>query len=309
MHPIPKVEVPFHTVHIDHIGPFVKSKRGNTHILVIVDSFTKFVFIKPVRNTKAQIVIDVLEEVFYTFRNPDRLITDRGSCFTSHLFRRMCLNKGIKHILNAVASPRANGQVERYNRTILNSLTAQNLKDHEKEWDRKLGTIQWGLNNTKQKTTGRTPAEIMFGVRINSEVNPALNEVRTSEQAISAASIRSEVKERIDKAQEKQKLYYDKGRTIARTYKKGELVKILKSSFNNDGKSTKLMPSYEGPFKIVNVLGNDRYKVAPIPGFDGTKNKRRTTVAADRLQPWIHIASLELTSVDSDSCDNATDSD
>ncbi|CAB3232410.1 unnamed protein product [Arctia plantaginis] len=46
LHPIPSANVPFHTLHIDHVGPFVRSKRGHTHILVIVDSFTKFVFIK-----------------------------------------------------------------------------------------------------------------------------------------------------------------------------------------------------------------------------------------------------------------------
>lgn len=29
LHPIEKVDNPFDTVHIDHVGPFVRSKRGN----------------------------------------------------------------------------------------------------------------------------------------------------------------------------------------------------------------------------------------------------------------------------------------
>lgn len=52
---------------------------------------------------------------------------------------------------------------------------------------------------------------------------------------------------------------------------------------------------------VVKSLGNDRYNVAPIPGFKGMKNKRKTTIAADRMRPWIHIESLEL--------DNDTDDD
>lgn len=32
LHPINKLEIPFHTLHIDHLGPFVKSKRGNLSI-------------------------------------------------------------------------------------------------------------------------------------------------------------------------------------------------------------------------------------------------------------------------------------
>lgn len=313
LHPIEKVEKPFHTLHVDHLGPFVRSKKGHTHILTIVDSFTKFVFIKSVRNTNTQNVIKVLQDIFDTFRAPDRLVSDRGSCFTSHSFRRFCLDRGIKHILNAVASPRSNGQVERYNRTVLDSLTALNIGDDDREWDNKLGKIQWGLNNTLQKTIGRSPAEVMFGMEMSSELNPSLNrvaeEASKGRKTLSLPSIRSEVKCRIDKVQDAQKRYYDQGRRPARNYQIGDLVKITKVAFHNDGKSTKLMPSYEGPFKIVKVIGNDRYRIAPIPGFEGAKNKRKTTVAVDRIQPWIHVASLEIDNdTDDDICnDNADD--
>ncbi|CAG9137645.1 unnamed protein product [Plutella xylostella] len=51
---------------------------------------------------------------------------------------KYCYHKGIKHILNAVASPKSNGQVERYNRTILNSLKAQNLRHDERDWDNQI---------------------------------------------------------------------------------------------------------------------------------------------------------------------------
>lgn len=295
LHPINKVEKPFHTLHIDHLGPFVKSKRGYTHLLVAVDSFTKFVFIKPVRNTNTQNAIKVLEDIFDTFRTPERLVSDRGSCFTSHAFRTFCLSRGIKHVLNAVASPRSNGQVERYNRTILDSLTAQNLKFDERDWDNKLGRIQWGLNNTIQKTTGRAPAEILFGTSMSSEKNPILNEISDeTREVVNLAELRSEVKERIDREQINQKRHYDKGRRPARTYNKGDLVKVTKTAFNNNGKSTKLMPVYEGPYRVAKILGNDRYKLAPIPGFEGMRNKRKTTVASDRMQPWIHVSALEM---------------
>lgn len=295
LHPIPKSDKPFHTLHIDHLGPFVKSTKGNTHLLVIVDGFTKFVFIRPVRNTNTQNVIKVLNDIFDTFRNPDRIISDRGSCYTSHAFKKFCLDRGIKHILNAVASPRANGQVERYNRTILDSLTAQNLKHSEREWDSQVGKVQWGLNNTFQKTTGKTPSEVMFGTLMSSEVNPILNDiVNETRDPSELSTIRLQVKNNIDIEQEKQKQYYDKGRKPARTYNCGDLVKITKTAFQNDGKSTKLMPSFEGPYKVIKVLPNDRYKVAPIAGFEGMRKKRKTTVAADRMKPWIHIAALDV---------------
>jgi transposase InsO family protein len=219
LHPINKVALPFHTLHMDHLGPFVRSKRGNFYLLVVVDAFTKFVFIKPVRNTNTLNVIRVLDEIFYTFRVPDRLISDRGSCFTSKAFKKYCYDKGIRHVLNAVASTKSNGQVERYNRTILSSLTVQNLKNDEREWDYQLGKIQWGFSNTVQKTTGRKPAEVLFGTLINSEVLPTLNDALVEAREKSDVSeIRREVKERLDIEQEKQKQFYNRNRRPARIY-------------------------------------------------------------------------------------------
>lgn len=189
-------------------------------------------------------VIKALQDIFDIFRAPDRLISDRGSCFTAHAFRRFCLERGIKHVLNAVASPRANCQVERYNRTILDCLTAQNLRDNEKDWDSKIGKIQWGLNNTIQKTTGKTPAEIMFGTAMYSEVKPALNAVvNDTREDTNLSDLCTEVKEKIDKAQAVHKEQYDRNRHAARTYSKGDLVKITKVAFQGKGQSTKLMPS------------------------------------------------------------------
>lgn len=304
LNPIDKNEVPFHTLHADHLGPFVKSKQGNSYLLVVVDGFSKFVFIKPVRNTKTVCVTKVLDDIFFTFKGPVRLITDQGSCFTSHTFKKFCIDRGIKHILNAVASPRANGQVERYNRTILNSLKAQNLNFNEKDWDNKVGKIQWGMNNTVQKTTGKMPSEIMFGTLGSCEINPKFDEIlQNINKPIDLPKVRQEVKDKIVSEQIKQKEYYDQGRRPARLYNEGDLVKITKTSFNNDGKSKKLLPSYIGPYRVTKVLGNDRYKVSSIPGFSNIKRKRKTTVAADRIKPWVHVAALDLHK-DSDTSDN-----
>ena len=37
LHPIDKVVVPFHTLHLDDIGPFIHTKNKNTQILIIID--------------------------------------------------------------------------------------------------------------------------------------------------------------------------------------------------------------------------------------------------------------------------------
>uniref|UniRef100_A0A2A4JMN7 Integrase catalytic domain-containing protein n=1 Tax=Heliothis virescens TaxID=7102 RepID=A0A2A4JMN7_HELVI len=221
-------------------------------------------------------------------------------------------DRGIRHILNAVASPRANGQVERYNRTVLNSLTAQTqLNFDERNWDDKVGKVQWGMNNTRQKTTGRTPAEVMFGLKMNSEIRPMLNElVQESNEELDTELLRESVKDRIEIEQENQISAHDENRRPARVYGEGDLVKITRTSFANDGKSKKQIPPYVGPYRVIEVLRNDRYRLAAIPGLSSTKSKRRTTVAADCMLPWVHVAALDVNKdndnddEDASSCDD-----
>lgn len=67
LHLIPKTPIPFHIVHVDHLGPFIKSKTGNAYILAIIDGYSKFIVLKAVRNTKSKTSISVLRDVFGIF--------------------------------------------------------------------------------------------------------------------------------------------------------------------------------------------------------------------------------------------------
>ena len=87
---LPKYAKPHHTLHIDHLGPFVKTKNGNKYILVVVDGFSKFTYLKPVSNTSTKEAIEKLEEIFVTMGNLRRLICDAGTSkeFTEHVNKK-----------------------------------------------------------------------------------------------------------------------------------------------------------------------------------------------------------------------------
>lgn len=165
LHPIEKTPIPCHTWHLDHLGPFVKSAKNNEHILAIVDGFTKYLILKPVRNTSSRFVIKWFNHVSEYFGMPKRIITDRGSCFTSKSFAAFCKANNIQHILNATATPRANGQVERYNRTVLHSIKTLTDSDQTK-WEDALPKIQWTLNSIPHTTTKVSPHELLYGFQL-----------------------------------------------------------------------------------------------------------------------------------------------
>lgn len=305
LYPIEKPSIPFHTIHIDHLGPFVKSKNGNSYILTVVDGFTKYLFARAVRDTKTKTTIKALIGIFYDFGLPSRIISDRGTSFTSLAFKRFCISHGIRHVLNAVACPRANGQAERYNQTILQALAKHNNGNDERCWDMCLGKIQWGINNAVSASTQKTATELLFGVRLRDSLSNKLD-VGLDNEPQPLNNIRDEASVNIQASQAKQKSYYDAGRTLALTYNIGDLIKLTRTNFSNKGKSTKLMSKFIGPFKIIGVLGNDRYRIAEIPGFSKRRNKYESVVAHDRIRPWININSPLVENVEPS--DNKSDS-
>jgi hypothetical protein len=113
LHMIQKKNEPFDTLHIDHLGPFVKTVRNNQHMFVVVDAFTKYVWGFPTRSTTTKGVIDSLNRLFDTYGVPRRIICDRGTAFTSFMFQEFCHELGIRLIFTAIRTPRAIGQVER----------------------------------------------------------------------------------------------------------------------------------------------------------------------------------------------------
>jgi transposase InsO family protein len=306
LYPIEKVSRPFHTLHIDHLGPFVRSRDGNSYVLTIVDGFTKYVFVKAVKDTKTKSTIKILDNIFQDFYLPYRIISDRGTSFTSSAFEKFCKERSIKHVLNAVACPRSNGQAERFNQTILNSLSAQNFGKDERDWDKCLQKVQWGINNTVNATTQKTATEAMFGTRSRDEMSNKLNLYQNPSDHTTIQDVHTKINENIKRAQDKQKQKHDAQHAPAHKYLLGDLVKIKRNSYNNDGASTKLMSKFIGPYKIIEVLGNDRYRIADVPGMKHKNNKKYISVlAADRLRPWIHVKALQVeSSSDYDSDDN-----
>ena len=74
------------TLIINHCGPFNTTSKNSTHVLTVVDHFTRKRWFLPVPSTSAKDTILALQNfVFSPFEFPRKLITDRGSAFTSQL--------------------------------------------------------------------------------------------------------------------------------------------------------------------------------------------------------------------------------
>lgn len=291
LYPIQKPDRPLHTLHIDHLGPFAKvGNKGFCYILMITDSFSKYIFCRPTRTVNSKEVCDHLKDLFSLFGKPERIVSDRGTAFTSKRFKEFVIQYHIKHILNAVASPRSNGQVERYNRTILDRLNTS--VDHEGQWLEKLPDVVWGVNNTVNASTGRIPHQLMFNCNQNGE------QIQDNEEIL---AMRQNVKRKLDHVSTQMKKRFDKKRKNSTGYKKGDLVLWAGAATDDKEISRKLKVKYGGPYKVTKSLGNDRYEIIAIKGIKGYK-RFKSVVAADSLRKYTNNLDI---STDSDV--NSTD--
>lgn len=288
LHPIPKPIEPMKMIHVDHLGPFCRTKKGYQYILVITDSFSKFVIAEPTRTVNSVETIRVLKKIFSLFGYPGRVVSDHGKAFTSRYFKRFSAQKQFRHTLNAIACPRANGQVERTNRTILDALRTTEGSETTNNWDNSLPDVVWGINNTMNATTNFTPYELMF-----TQTGRPVCDVSTPDRSNeSVQSKRAKASARIKKASERMKRNYDKRRKNSTVYRKGDIVLWKQAPTSSAGKvNTKLDDLYSGPYIVSKVIGNDRYRIRSIKGIRGYKSFT-ALVASDSLRPYRSIAPM-----------------
>ncbi|GFX67628.1 hypothetical protein TNCV_3933701 [Trichonephila clavipes] len=162
---ISKESIPLSTYHVDFIGPLPSTNKSYQHIFTVVDAFTKFTWLYPVKTVSAESALEKLKQQQKTFGNPIRIISDRGSAFTSKLFNDYCDEENIQHQQIATGVPRGNGQVERIHRTLIPVLTKLSLDDSTK-WYKYVDRLQRILNSTISRSTKWTPFELLVGIKM-----------------------------------------------------------------------------------------------------------------------------------------------
>jgi hypothetical protein len=148
------------------VGPLPTAPGGFTHILVVVDKFTKWVEVKPIKKISSDRAVEFISEILHRFGFPNTIITDLGSNFTSQEFWDYCENSSIDVKYVSVAHPRANGQVERINGLIIDGLKKRIFDSTSKKggkWLAELPMVIWGLRTQPSKATGQTPFFLVYG--------------------------------------------------------------------------------------------------------------------------------------------------
>ena len=292
---------PLEKVHIDFMGPFPKTVDGNEHLLVIVDSFTKWCEFIPLPSQEAEVTAwAVVKEFFLKFGCPLEIVSDQGRNFESALFREMCELFRVHKLRTTAYRPSANGQAERMNRTLLQALRCF-VDKKQTNWDKCVPFIAAAMRSSVNSQTGFTPNRLMLG----REVTMPAELIFPCESGLGSASqLIQDIQDQLQEAHEmarrtlkvktkRMKRDYDLG--VHRvSFLKGDVVYILDKAVHK-GLSSKLCPVWTGPCLIVEVLTPYIFRVQINNRLTKVMNHDRLKKCQDKVIPkWMTKRQEEL---------------
>ena len=277
---------PLERVHIDILGPFTPSKKGNQYVLVIVDQFTKWLECFPLPRQGAEEVAKCVVDGFISrFGCPLEIHTDQGKNFDGKLFTSVCDLLQIVKTRTTPYRPRSNGQVERYNRTILQLIRCF-LRGNQQTWDEHLQQLAGAIRSTINRNIGFTPNLMMLGREVMLPIDLMIGGLEqkydsAAEYVVKLKTILKQVhtlaRDTLESSQMRQKRDYDL-KLKTQSYEAGDLVYKLDSA-KKVGQSPKLQKVWKGPYLVVEVVSPVLFRIAD--------RKKTYVLHHDRLKPCL----------------------
>ncbi len=237
---------------------------GNTCLIVIVNHFTKLVYLYPAKVHDAINMATALFVYISIYGLVDVLYSDPGSDLMSEAVKQLNLWLGIRHKVSLVDRHQSNG-VEGSNKQILRHLRALVYDERVlRTWSSPttLPIIQYILNSTHNSETDMVPFELHFGqnchtyhkIPTNLNLNIQVNEF--------VKLLNSNLKHLLELSRQYQlKLVQERTGSNSNNiqfinqYQPGDYV--LKQIDMSKPRPSKLHPQFLGPYEVISHIGND----------------------------------------------------
>ena len=153
---------------MDVMGTFISSRKGERYILSIIDCFSKYLLLEPLKDHTASSVSQALyDRVIGCFGCPKKILSGRGTEFIGKIWTELMNLLGVQHVLTSLYYPQANGIVEPSHRTVHNLLRARlSIQDNE-NWVGLLPGVMLTFNEMTQDQRGFYASQILLGGNMN----------------------------------------------------------------------------------------------------------------------------------------------
>ncbi len=267
-HPLQPISAsqPFDHIAIDLMTKLPRSHDGYVNLLVVVDVFTRMVFLRPLKTKKAGEVAQQLWLLFTDFGVPRIMQSDNGKEFVNHVLTHITTHCGIDARLITPYHPRANGLVERMNSTVT-AMLAKMLQGYCASWPSYIPSVQLAINNKIATLHKSTPFALFYGRTCNMFADYRDDTPVTdipqwlSKQHILHDVIYPVLTDAMKAKKAKQKAKFDAANRILDPFQPGTSVMV-----RDVNHSSKFDPRYAGPFTVVQRQGSSAYVLQRADG-------------------------------------------
>ena len=153
------------TNHIDEIWAadlvemqqFSKWNKGYKYLLMVIDIFSKYGWIVPLKDKKGESVTEAFKSIFNKGRKPQYLWVDKGKEFYNKHLKDLLDKNGIQ--MYSTENEEKSSVVERWNRTIKSNMWKQFTVQGNTQYLNMLPKLVKHYNNTKHSSIKMTPVE------------------------------------------------------------------------------------------------------------------------------------------------------
>ncbi|WVZ90413.1 hypothetical protein U9M48_036718 [Paspalum notatum var. saurae] len=255
LQPLPIPMWKWDEIGMDFVTGLPKTPKGNDAVWVIVDRLTKTAHFLPVRtNYKgARLAKLYIENIVKLHGVPSRIVSDRGTQFTSKFWKSLQEAMGTKLDFGTAYHPRTDGRTKRVNQVMEDMLRACALA-YGANWEASLPFAEFSYNNGRQASLGMAPFEALYGRKCRTPL--MWSEV--GERSLVGPALIKEAEEKVA-----EKSYAD-GRRRELSFEVGDSVYLKVSPIRGTKRfqvKGKLAPRYVGPYKIIRRIGKVAYKL------------------------------------------------
>lgn len=161
------------------------------------------------------------------------------------------------------------------------------------EWQAKLGEMQYIINNSYHSAIKSSPSKVLLRYECRNRDDFSFNQFvnhfsdETIDSEIERTENRNLAKQASDLVRRYNKVYTNSHSKKLVMYKEGDYV-LVRDTRIKPGINAKFKSNYKDPYLIQKVLGNNRYMIIDIPGFnDISPNEHYFILSSDRLKYWI----------------------
>ena len=144
------------------------------HLMVIIDVFSKFVWIHALVNKEPARIVHILERMFLQEGPPRILQSDGGGEFVNGTINALCTRYGVQRRVCAPYNSQCDGAVERVNRTVRDAIKRIRYEYNTKNWETQLQQAVFAYNTIAHSTTGLSPFLVQRGRAATAGIGPML---------------------------------------------------------------------------------------------------------------------------------------